>query len=324
MVSEKKKAFRVIIPVFNPPPGFLGHLEALEASCPGTVGRILLVDDASTNGVVEEARHRFQEMEVLRGNGSLWWCGGMRLGMQRAMEQGVDAVVWLNHDCLPDPGTIAALVAKAVLPGNGVVSAWCYCREDRRYGVNPGFRNFGEIPVAELESNSCVRVDGTNGNCVAISAAAIRKVGLPRADLHPHYGDGPYTFRIGRAGFANVVLPGSRAALDREFERCVDEADHASIWPVPLMSKLRYYFLSNRSKYHWRHRFHDLQVFRGALLGPPAYVIAQMKLAAKVWRGHRRLGESLDVRVERIVAKYRTRFPEEGLRGSLYRLGGSV
>lgn len=320
---SQEPTFRIITPVFNPPPAFIGHLEALERNCPGVLKRFLLVDDASTNGVVEQAKERFPQIEIIHGNGNLWWCGGMRVGMERALELGVDAVVWLNHDCLPDPETIPALVAEAARPGNGVVSAWCYCREDKRYGVNPGFRNFQEIPVAELEANGTVKVDGTNGNCVALSTTAIRAIGLPRAELHPHYGDGPYTFRIGKAGFTNLVLTTCRAALDREFERCVDEEDHSSVWPSPFTWKLRYYFFSNRSKFHWRNRFHDLRVFRGQLHGPLVYPFAQIKLAAKVWRGHRRLSTPLNERINRIVEKYQDRFPEQALRDALTRLARS-
>lgn len=319
----KKSTFRVITPVFNPPPAFIGHLAALERNCPGVLQRFVLVDDASTNGVVEQAKRRFPEIEIIHGNGNLWWCGGMRAGMARALELEVDAVVWLNHDCLPDPETIPALVAEAARPGTGVASAWCYCREDRRYCVNPGFRSFREIPVTELEAHARVQVDGTNGNCVAISTIAIRKIGLPRADLHPHYGDGPYTFRIGRAGFTNLILPLHRASLEREFERCVDEEDHASICPASFLSKLGYYFFSNRSKFHWRNRFHDLRVFRGRLCGPITYPFAQLKLASKVWRGHRRLSCPLDERIEHIVGKYQDRFPEQALRDALTRLARS-
>ena len=309
--------YRVIIPVFNPPSAFLEHLETMMHNELNFPERTILVDDASTNGVVGTLKSRFPSLEVIKGNGDLWWCGGMRKGMERAIEHGAEAVVWLNHDCLPDPGAIDALVQEAVKPGRGAVSAWCYCKEDRRYPVNPGFRNFREIPREELERGGVVRVDGVNGNCVAISAAAIREVGLPRADLHPHYGDGPYTWRLHRAGFENAVLTTARAALSREFERCIDEKWHSALWRAPLAEKLRYYFFSYRSKYHWLHRFHDACVFHGSFRAAPRYIAGQAKLLFKVISGHLLCSRGVDSKITAILAAYPDNFPPDAFRRSL-------
>ncbi len=319
-----KPSYRIIIPVFNPPATFLDVLATLESGEPGVLANVIVVDDGSTNGTLDQLSAEHPEVEVIRGSGDLWWCGGMREGMARALEHGVDVAMWLNHDVVPDPGTVGSLVERAAGPGVGAVSAWCYCREDRRFGVNPGFRSLAEIPTAELEGEEEIEVDGVNGNCTAISTAAIRQVGLPRADLHPHYGDGPYTWRLHQAGFRNLVLTRRRAALEREFERCIDESDHSAVWQVPLLEKLRYYFFSNRSKYHWRHRFHDIRVFRGNLLAIPAYLGAQLRLVGKVLSGHRELGQPLDERIDRIVSRYSGRFPPDALREALERQAGRL
>ena len=312
--------YKVIIPVHNPPGKFCELVELIASGGHDAISSLIVVDDGSDNGVVESAREKFPSIEVLVGDGSLWWAGGMRMGMERALELNADAVVWLNHDCFPDPGTLAALANLAVRDGTGAVSAWCYCRENPAFGVNPGFRNWKEIPVSELEAGGMVEVDGVNGNCTAISANAIRRTGLPATRRHPHYGDGPYTWRLHRQGFKNWVAPAHRAALEREFDRCISERDHSSFWNAGLLDKLAYYFLSNRSKHHWRHRYHDLVEFRGFLLGTLFYPLLQMRLVRDVAAGHRLVHRQVEERMDEVLRRYADRFPQDCLRRDLKKL----
>ncbi len=312
--------FRILIPVFNPPESLADYLQAIKDPDESLLENLILIDDGSTNGVVENLKDRFPEIEVLRGDGNLWWAGGMKVGMVRALELNVDAVVWLNHDCTPDPGAIRGLASLAAQEGTGAVSGWCYCREDSAFGVSPGFRNFKEITKDELEGGGLITVDGVNGNCTAISAASIRAVGFPETEFHPHYGDGPYTWRLHQGGFINKVCPKFRAALDREFERCVDEGGHSMIWDTPLFEKLRYYWFSNRSKFHWRHRFHDLRVFRGFPKAIIFYPLVQMKLFWRVFRGHLQRKAPLEERIDSLLTRYQSRFPGAPLRRDLTKL----
>ena len=114
---------KIIIPVYNPPDDFLETLSALQAD--GLKGSVIVVDDGSTNGMSRKIHDRFPGVEILTGDGNLWWAGGMRMGMARALEHEADVICWLNHDCIPEPGTIAALAEEASKHGMGAVSAWC-------------------------------------------------------------------------------------------------------------------------------------------------------------------------------------------------------
>ena len=312
--------FRIIIPVHNPPADFLGVLDMLERDEKLTA-KTIVVDDGSTNGISGQIREAFPDVCILQGDGSLWWAGGMHRGMLAALEAGADVILWLNHDCAPDSGTIRGLVDEASRPGVGAVSAWCRTLGHVDWPVNPGFVDFKPIPRMLLEAGDRVEVDGVNGNCVAINAQAVRSVGLPDTKAHPHYGDGPYTWRLHCAGFRNFVTPRYRATLERDLERCIDERDHSMVWRAGLLHKLRYYFCSPRSKYHWRNRFQDMLVFRGRLIGLLAYPAAQIVLGAKVALGHF-AGRTTDVRssIDRIVEKYSASYPPEGLRDALTRL----
>jgi len=280
------KSFYVVIPVFNPPKEFLDNFSSLYVHSGISFDQIILVDDGSTNGVSQKIKKKHPECILLRGDGNLWWCGGMRVGMEEALRRGTRAIVWLNHDCLPDEGTVAAIAEEASQVGRGCVSAWCYCKDAPEFSVNPGFRGFRQIPTGELDVGDLVEVDGVNGNCVALNADAIRKVGFPNARKHPHYGDGPYTFRLHRAGFHNFVLPSVRAALERDYSRCVSVFWRCAFWRISLLEKFRYFLCSHRSQFHWRHRFNDSVVFRGTVAGPAIYFGSMMRLVASVVAGH--------------------------------------
>ena len=230
-------------------------------------------------------------------------------------------ICWLNHDCIPEPGTIAALAEEASKPGMGAVSAWCTTRGFENALVNPGFRNFKPIPLEELLKSEKVTVDGVNGNCVAMNSDAIRSIGLPDQKRHPHYGDGPYTWRLHKAGFTNAVLTRRHASLSRELERCIDERSHSMVWKASLTTKFRYYLFSPRSKFHWKNKFYDLQVFRGELLGLVLYPLVQAKLLLGVTKGHLRGIKAETQRViEEIVNQYEGQLPEKGLREALNQL----
>ncbi|PAW61272.1 MAG: hypothetical protein B9S37_05900 [Verrucomicrobiia bacterium Tous-C3TDCM] len=317
-MSNSILKYRIVIPVFNPSRELLENIRKLGLSNPGAIESILLVDDGSTNGIPEQAEKMFPGVTRIQGDGSLWWCGAMKLGMSYALKENIDAIVWLNHDCVPADGTIDKLVSLAAIEGYGAVSAWCRSIESTEFPVNPGFRNLNEIPVSELMSSDIVSVEGVNGNCVAINAKAIRSVGLPDSIKHPHYGDGPYTYQLYRAGFRNVVCTSARAFLEREYDRCISVKWRCSFWNAPLSIKLRYYFLSRKSKFHFAIKYSDVVVFRGYPLAPIAYLASMMRVFGEIISGHQ-LAHSMsrEARIEAVCREYEGVFPREGMIKSL-------
>lgn len=310
---------KIIIPIFNPSDAFLETLSALKAD--GLKESVIVVDDGSTNRISQKIRDRFPNVEVLTGDGNLWWAGGMRMGMARALEHEADVICWLNHDCVPEPGTIAALAEEASKPGMGAVSAWCRSKDAPAYPVNPGFRKLTEIPVEQLHQTELVTVDGVNGNCVAINCQSIRSVGLPDAAKHPHYGDGPYTYRLHKAGYHNAVLTNAIAFLEREYDRCVSVKWRCAFWNKPLTTKLSYYFLSKKSQYHWKIKYHDSVAFRGSFLAPFAYFASMIKVLGEIVTGHRlRFAVSREARLEAVCRQYEGKFPKEGMIQALTKL----
>ncbi len=60
---------------------------------------IFLTDDGSTDGTGDAVDELFPQVQVIRGDGNLFWAGGMRLAWEKAMEEKrYDAYLLLNDD----------------------------------------------------------------------------------------------------------------------------------------------------------------------------------------------------------------------------------
>ena len=168
------------------------------------------MDDGSEDGTSEAVSAEFPEVQILRGDGTLWWTGAIALGMQRASAAGTDAICWLNDDCLPAPETLEGLFNEAGVAGGQVVAPACF-NADTGEPVANAFVGRDRISVS---SGQHQRVAGLSGFCVAFPRAVWARIGLPDPVLFPHYyGDNAYTIVAARAGFPVVVLGSLRADL---------------------------------------------------------------------------------------------------------------
>ena len=61
---------------------------------------VYLVDDGRTDGTGEAVRSQFPDVNILPGDGSLFWNGGMRKAFAEAMQGNFDAYLFLNDDTI--------------------------------------------------------------------------------------------------------------------------------------------------------------------------------------------------------------------------------
>ena len=200
----------IIIPVHNRRDTTLACLRHLLAT--GDLGRcsVIVVDDGSNDGTSEVVSAEFPQVEILRGDGQLWWTGAIALGMQRASAAGADAICWLNDDCLPAAGTLDALFAEATVAPGQLVAPACY-NADTDVAVPNAFVGRNRVPATPAKKE---KADGLSGFCVALPRAVWTQIGLPDPVRFPHYfGDNAYTMGAARAGFPVVLLGAARADL---------------------------------------------------------------------------------------------------------------
>ena len=59
---------------------------------------VYLVDDGSTDGTGIAVKDRYPDINVIYGDGSLFWNGGMHQAFAEALKVGFDYYLWLNDD----------------------------------------------------------------------------------------------------------------------------------------------------------------------------------------------------------------------------------
>lgn len=199
----------MIIPVFNRRAITLGCLEHLKQTGVDQWCRILVADGGSTDGTVSAIREQYPEVRVIEGR--WWWMEGIRAGMELAQRENAGVFVWLNDDCRPTPGSVAALVQHARTSGQvtgGVTRS--------SHGVYAGMRKTAwglrPLDLSGQVQGRTLRADSLPGNFVAWPAAVVSAIGLPDAGRFPHLcADHYYTLEARRKGFEVVLLGGAEA-----------------------------------------------------------------------------------------------------------------
>jgi GT2 family glycosyltransferase len=203
----------IVVPTYNRWDEARVSLECLLGSTYKNI-KVLLVEDACTDGTVEKCRDAFPEVEVLHGNGDLWWSGSTNMGTKHAIEQGAELVMWINDDIRVEPETIAHLVkssrrggpkaivcARIRLPfgdareWRGDPPSW---HPDRKSWHPLEFPTEGDLPIEHPPG----------GQGVVIPAQCFRDIGLlDRANFAMNWADHNFHYRAMKAGYKYFISP---------------------------------------------------------------------------------------------------------------------
>lgn len=276
----------IVIPVHNRRNVTLECLAHLAETGDLSRFRVLVVDDGSSDGTTESIRQRFPEVLLARGNGDLWWTGAIALGMDEAFRQGASGVCWLNDDCLPEPGTLPALVEWGQRLG-AIVSPLCV-RSDTHARVPTAF--VGRLQIHA--DKGCIEVDGVSGFCVRVPREVWLKIGAPDARRFPHYyGDTSYTLAAKKAGVRSYLLADYRAQLVRYEPRPESVSEHLRR-AAPAAANWTALFLSPKSPFRIPTLFWYFIAKYGPTTGAALFAAralqGQLKWGAHVLAGGRR------------------------------------
>lgn len=196
----------------------LASLERLEvaARVAGVTVAAVLMDDGSTDGTAEAVRQRHPWVEVLVGQGDLFWNRGMHAAQAQAMRHAFDYLLWLNDDtALHDDALARLLATHATLErAGGAPSIVVGATSDRGTGqlsygglvARRRWRPFNYCRVwSETEAVDC---QAMNGNIVLIPRVVAEKVGNLDPVFEHGLGDIDYALRARRCGFRVVAAPG--------------------------------------------------------------------------------------------------------------------
>lgn len=198
----------IVIPVFNRCNYTRDCLLSLREQI-RTDFRIVVVDDGSTDGTDQMLADDFPEVEVVSGNGSLFWTAGVNAGIRRALELGATRVMTMNNDVLVPPDFITQMLNWADRHPTAVLGALeldvatgqpIYGGEQLNWRSNTRRQLLAELPIEAR--HGLHPVSYLPGRGLLIPLVVIKAIGLFDEKRLPHYlADFDYTSVARRHGF---------------------------------------------------------------------------------------------------------------------------
>jgi len=162
----------------------------------GVTLEIVLVDDGSRDGTADAVGKAFPEVHIIRGSGSLYWCGGMRLAWRAAAASDPDFYLLFNDDTALDRDALQALLELAGTPEERVIAVASIADE------STGEANYGAVSLTTgiLQPTDADRCDTFTANCALVPRAVYQELGI----LHEAYthamGDTDYGIQARKRG----------------------------------------------------------------------------------------------------------------------------
>jgi len=199
----------------------LACLEALRDEPLFVPGNLFLVDDGSSDGTGEAVAAAWPAANVIQGDGTLFWNGGMRLAWDMALAAPTEFshYFWLNDDVTLLPRALSAMLAdaQAVQPADGaLVVAGGMADPDtgeQYYGGQVALDPARPLRMTIVAATGApVKVLTMSGNAVLVSAPAARRLGNLDPQFEHIFGDLDYGLRATAAGIP-VYQAGAIAGL---------------------------------------------------------------------------------------------------------------
>jgi GT2 family glycosyltransferase len=214
----------VVIPVHGGLHLTVRCLESLRACDPLPL-MVVVVDDGSPDDTAAHLAAHFPDVNVVPGDGNLWWSGAVNVGCNFAIERGARTLILLNNDDVELSSNLLTELMRLVEERGGCVGATALMKKDgqlrifasggsldwRRGGTK--LRNWDE-PFVEGECVS--ECDWLLGMALAFGAETFRALGGVDARAFPQSrGDADFTLRARRHGYPCTITTTCWVVNDR-------------------------------------------------------------------------------------------------------------
>lgn len=190
----------ILITVFNRKNTTLLCLENLyRQSVPdGYAVDVYLTDDGCTDGTAEAVEERFPNVNVIKGNGNLFWNRGMYMAWDRAAKvRDYDYYLWLNDDTCVYGDMLGTLLDLSLSKEDKIIAVGATISRDHTRSTYGGRMEDDTIPQPV---GTAVKVHTMNGNIVLIPRPVFRILGNLDYYFTHSKGDFDYGLRALKAG----------------------------------------------------------------------------------------------------------------------------
>lgn len=159
---------------------------------------VYLVDDNSTDGTDEMIREFFPKVNLIRGNGNLFWSRGMFTAWKKAINGNYDYYLWINDDIELYPCFWRELMeCYDIVGGNAIISGLIANKYNKNEILYGGSNSEKKLIQAH---NFPTEIKFMNGNVVLVPNSVVNKIGIIDSKLHHDLGDVDYGLRAHKNG----------------------------------------------------------------------------------------------------------------------------
>lgn len=193
----------VILTCFNRKEKTLECLKSINEGNKNLRFTFIVVDDNSTDGTIKEINRLNMNTIILNGDGSLFWSGGMRKGIEYYINNLKSKfVLFVNDDVRFFEKTIEEIISQAMETDAVIVGATCDNKNNFTYGaIKLNSTKARELYYHIKPEESNIVCDTFNANCVLIKDEIIREIGNFDKVYRHTLADLDYGFMISRKGY---------------------------------------------------------------------------------------------------------------------------
>jgi GT2 family glycosyltransferase len=175
--------------------------------------RVMLVDNASSDGSVQMARDRYPQVEVIINPANYGFSEGNNVGIREALANNADYVVLLNPDTKVEPEWLQRLTtvgtAQAEVGILGAVQLEYDGAEFNKW-TKTAMRKFLDELKRPESARDWIPVEWVEGSCFAVKRKVFEEIGLLDPIYFAFYEEIDFCRRAASHGYRIALVPRSR------------------------------------------------------------------------------------------------------------------